>query len=1086
MSEQTPERLDHATFREQIATALAGGLSAAERSAFDAHASACVECAEELRRAREAEDRMTALFAGAMPVPGMEDRVIGRLRLGGSGRARRWLSPLPSIRLHPALAKASGAVAAAIVLGAIGYSVSQSLDSDQPAATHGKFAQSRRQIAQATSRNSNDFENLGYSVQTMYGDANGKWQRTWRDGGFTVKDSMQLGDFSGDGVVGAGFGEARQGQNRGEAATNTPFGVTTLGGLVHESSAVKTGAGTMTLSGGNTFGGETVVTNGTASSLSTSNADGSRRGPQDEAGTKEKGVDFFFQHAAEKSDSREWFKPTQLGRTGGSAQGAEGKDRGIAALGKNSEQLQRSQAVQKKLGEVEDLSQTVVAGKPMQTFRAGRLALADSDADQKKPATPPPATVIQRESESGQFPLLGANAGGPAPAPAAAPNEAPPTQPAATGRKVVRNGQVEFEVERFDSAFAQVSKLTQEAGGYVGTTDSEKLPNGKVKGTVTVRVPPDRLDTLILQLRGIGDLKSQKLEAQDVTRHYSDMDSELRAAKAMEERLLAIIKEGKGQIKDLLAAEKELGNWRTKVEQLVGEMKYYDSLVALSTLNITLFEKDIRTLATAYETETIDSGVEAEDVEKARAAALKAIEDAKGRVIQSDLKRYDAGQFGATIVADVPADAAGPMLDRLKQIGKMARLDVQRKQTAAENSATVGPLKVEKRDTRVNLSIYNLANVAPRQTVTLNVAAADVETAYRAILARVTKAGGRVVTSNLSRNKPEATTGTITFEIPAAEADAVANDVRAAGDVMKLSVSENPDVQNVTTAKRGFSVQLASSAVIPPRETATIQIAAADVKAAREKILAAASAGSAQVIQSQLSENDQQNVTATLELDIRRGEPLAAVEKAIAEAGQTISRSVARLTDTENTLDSKVKLSWTLGAAEKLAPREMTRLGVELSDVEGAVADLTDAANKAGGRVVESHLSADTQGRREAHVIVETPLDKAGEVIARARSAGALRAFESGKNLQVPAGPLARARIEVNFGTGDALVGPEKGIWASIRAGLSTSIAGLAISVRLIVVGLCFVLPWVLILFGGWRLWKRRRAVQPAISSSVT
>src|SRR5689334_13781738 len=108
MSEQTPESIDHATFREQIAAALAGGLSAAERSAFDAHAAACGACADELRRTREAEDRMTALFAGAMPVPGMEDRVIGRLRLSGSKRS--WTPSMPSmppIRLHPALAKAT-------------------------------------------------------------------------------------------------------------------------------------------------------------------------------------------------------------------------------------------------------------------------------------------------------------------------------------------------------------------------------------------------------------------------------------------------------------------------------------------------------------------------------------------------------------------------------------------------------------------------------------------------------------------------------------------------------------------------------------------------------------------------------------------------------------------------------------------------------------------------------------------------------------------------------------------------------------------------------------------------------------------
>src|SRR5438552_2908382 len=126
------------------------------------------------------------------------------------------------------------------------------------------------------------------------------------------------------------------------------------------------------------------------------------------------------------------------------------------------------------------------------------------------------------------------------------------------------------------SAPTTVVKLTQEAGGFIGATDSEKLPNGKVKGTVTLRIPPKSLDTLVLQLRGIGDLKSQKLVADDVSKAYTDLESQLRAAQAMQERLLGMIKEGKGSIKDLLAAEKELGEWRTKIERITGEKKYYD------------------------------------------------------------------------------------------------------------------------------------------------------------------------------------------------------------------------------------------------------------------------------------------------------------------------------------------------------------------------------------------------------------------------------------------------------------------------------------------------------------------------------
>src|SRR5205807_4780435 len=84
--------------------------------------------------------------------------------------------------------------------------------------------------------------------------------------------------------------------------------------------------------------------------------------------------------------------------------------------------------------------------------------------------------------------------------------------------KVIRNGDIEFEVDSFDSATLTVTKIVIEEGGYIATTNSEKLTNGKVKGTLVVRIPPDHLDTLVLKLRALGDLKRQNLTAQDVTK----------------------------------------------------------------------------------------------------------------------------------------------------------------------------------------------------------------------------------------------------------------------------------------------------------------------------------------------------------------------------------------------------------------------------------------------------------------------------------------------------------------------------------------------------------------------------------------
>ena len=111
------------------------------------------------------------------------------------------------------------------------------------------------------------------------------------------------------------------------------------------------------------------------------------------------------------------------------------------------------------------------------------------------------------------------------------------------------------------------------------------IHKGPTPELVVVRTPPEHLDTLVLDMRKElgknGELKGQKIGSQDITKQYTDTESRLKAARAMEARLLEIIKTGKGEIKDLLVAEKELGVWRTKIEEYEGEKRYFDNQVAL-------------------------------------------------------------------------------------------------------------------------------------------------------------------------------------------------------------------------------------------------------------------------------------------------------------------------------------------------------------------------------------------------------------------------------------------------------------------------------------------------------------------------
>ncbi|HVR86650.1 MAG TPA: DUF4349 domain-containing protein, partial [Planctomycetota bacterium] len=498
-------------------------------------------------------------------------------------------------------------------------------------------------------------------------------------------------------------------------------------------------------------------------------------------------------------------------------------------------------------------------------------------------------------------------------------------EPKPAERKVIRTGEVEYEIESFDSAVGTISKLVEEEAGYIATVNSDKLPNGKVRGVVVIRIPPEHLDTLLLKLRGLGELKSQNIRSQDVGKQYYDLESRLRAARTMEERLLKIIKDGKGEIKDLLLAEKELGEWRTKIETFEGEKRYYDNQISLSTLTVTLSEKEIRSASAVTETERVDMGMEVEDVDKAYKAALAAVAEVKGRVTKSDLKQLAAGQFSALINFEVTPDSSGPTRDRIRQLGNVARLDITRVQETEGGIRVLEAPKVRQKDTQFQVSIYNLANVTPRETVTLSLACADAEASYKQILARIEKAGGRMVTSSLNRQKNDQTTGTLRFEVKSAEADAVLLDIRTAGDVMRLDVLENPDTQAVTKSKKGFQVQLFAMGLVEPRETTTITIASKDVPAAYRALQDALAGVDARIQTAQLNENDRQNVNATLFFDYRR-ENDAKISAALAAAGDVLTRSSSRAQDIERVVDSKRRLNLTLVNTATITPRESYRI----------------------------------------------------------------------------------------------------------------------------------------------------------------
>jgi hypothetical protein len=568
------------------------------------------------------------------------------------------------------------------------------------------------------------------------------------------------------------------------------------------------------------------------------------------------------------------------------------------------------------------------------------------------------------------------------------PKPAEPAPEQAAPRKVIRTGDIEFEIESFDSALATVTKLvTAIKGAFVATVNSDKLANGKVKGSVVVRVPPESLDTLVLDLRRDlgkgGELKGQRIGSQDITKQYTDLESRLKAARTMEQRLLQIIKEGKGEIKQLLEAEKELGNWRTKIEEFEGEIRYYANQVGLSTLTVTLTEKEIKTAADVVESERVSAGIEVEDVDKTMREALAAVAEAKGRVTKSELKQHSAGQYMADLCFEVAPDAAGPLRDRLKQLGNMVRLDINRVQQA--EGGTMPPprdAKVRRGDTRFEVSLYNLAKVAPRETATVQAAVTDVPAGYRTLRESVERAKGRIVTA-------------------------------------------------------------------------------------------------------ELNEQDRQNVTAQLDFEVRRAEE-PAIQAALAAAGEMLSRSVNRAPESQNVTDAKVLFKTTLVSAASIKPRDTVTLGVEVADVDATRAVFAAQVAEVHGRTVDEQVGHERSGRVTGRLIYDVPLSAAPGLVEQFKKAGTVRMQQATRNPQAADGKLALARLDVTLSNAELIVPKDEGVWPQVRKGLSYSMYFLSLSVTWLIFGLCVVLPWALVGYGGYRVVRRlSRTPQPVAPAPV-
>src|SRR5206468_2017919 len=98
----------------------------------------------------------------------------------------------------------------------------------------------------------------------------------------------------------------------------------------------------------------------------------------------------------------------------------------------------------------------------------------------------------------------------------------------------------------------QIAKLLKQTNGYIAEASVDRRQGQQLTGRWRVRIPVAQFDSFLDAVSKLGVAESRNQTAQDVTEEYVDLEAQITNKKRLEERIVALLKDSNGKIKDVI------------------------------------------------------------------------------------------------------------------------------------------------------------------------------------------------------------------------------------------------------------------------------------------------------------------------------------------------------------------------------------------------------------------------------------------------------------------------------------------------------------------------------------------------------
>lgn len=160
---------------------------------------------------------------------------------------------------------------------------------------------------------------------------------------------------------------------------------------------------------------------------------------------------------------------------------------------------------------------------------------------------------------------------------------------APTDPKLIRNADLRVEVPSLEPALDRVRSIAADQNGTVAGLEVRAESGSQRTATVTVRVPEDRFDATLAALRAVGTVRSESVQAQDVTEEYVDLGAKRDSLSRQLEQYHRIMANTTG-VDQVLKVQEEVERVQLELDRTEGRLRYLESRTSFSRVTLRLEE----------------------------------------------------------------------------------------------------------------------------------------------------------------------------------------------------------------------------------------------------------------------------------------------------------------------------------------------------------------------------------------------------------------------------------------------------------------------------------------------------------------